>query len=137
LAAHGPDLFAIDKNSSIPIYVQIADRVEALVTVGALAAGDMLPSIRSVAEYLRVDYNTVAKAYTELDRAGVIKTARGVGTHVTGRRDETTLRAGRQAKLHDTLSKVVSDLMGLGYSADEIRQAFEASLDVPEEEIRS
>lgn len=95
---------------------------------GKIKAGDRLPSIRSVAEATRVDYNTVAKAYAELDRAGVIKTARGVGTHVTGAMDEETLRASRQAKLYDVLEGTIRDLMELGYGEQEIREAFSAVL---------
>ncbi len=124
----GPELFIIDKESSVPIYAQIVDRVEALVMSGKIKAGDRLPSIRSVAEATRVDYNTVAKAYAELDRAGVIKTARGVGTHVTGVLDEDALHDARQTKLHDTLAAAIRDLVGLGYTIDEIREAFEAAL---------
>ena len=124
----GPELFIIDKASSVPIYAQIVDRVEALVMSGKIKAGDRLPSIRSVAEAMRVDYNTVAKAYAELDRAGVIKTARGVGTHVTGVLDEDALHSARQSKLFDTLAAAIRDLVGLGYTVDEIRDAFEAAL---------
>lgn len=122
------DLFAVDKSSSVPIYAQIVDRVEALVMAGKIKAGDRLPSIRSVAESLRVDYNTVAKAYAELDRASVIQTARGVGTHVTGVLDDEALQASRQTKLHETLAAAIHELAGLGYTVEEIREAFEASL---------
>jgi len=124
----GPDIFIIDKGSSVPIYAQIVDRVEALVMSGKIKAGDRLPSIRSVAEATRVDYNTVAKAYAELDRAGIIKTARGVGTHVTDTMDEETLQASRQAKLHDVLESTIRGLVELGYSEREIREAFNAVL---------
>ncbi len=130
LANWGPDLFSVNKESSVPIYVQLVDRVHALVTVGTLAAGDRLPSIRSVAEHLRVDYNTVAKAYAELDRAGMIKTARGIGTHVTGKHD----RQARQAKLRDTLAAVLGELVELGYTLDEIMSAFQDYLEARRKE---
>lgn len=129
-----PDLFAIDKESSLPIYVQIADRVQALVTVGTLKPGDKLPSIRSVAERLRVDYNTVAKAYAELDRGGVIKTARGVGTHVTGQMDEQAIQTARQTNLHNTLAATLRELLELGYTQDEIISTFETCLAEKNEE---
>ena len=125
----GPELFQLDKESSVPIYVQIVDRVQALVTVGTLKPGDKLPSIRSVAQHLRVDYNTVAKAYTELDRANMINTARGVGTHVTGVGSEETVREARQANLYNTLAATLSDLLELGYTQDEIVMTFEACLE--------
>jgi GntR family transcriptional regulator len=120
----GPDVLSVDKDSSVPIYVQITDRVQALIAVGTLVPGDKLPSIRSVAEHLRVDYNTVAKAYTELDRAGVIRTARGVGTHVAGVLDEQAIQAARQAKLHSILGAVIHELLELGYTQGEITDVF-------------
>jgi GntR family transcriptional regulator len=129
LSTWGPDLLVIDKESSVPIYVQIIDRVQALVTVGTLKPGDKLPSIRSVAQHLRVDYNTVAKAYTELDRAGTIETARGVGTHVTGHMNEQAIQAARQDKLHTTLTATIEELLELGYNREEIVSAFEACLE--------
>lgn len=124
----GPEFLSVDKDSSIPIYVQIVDQVESMVTVGMLAAGDRLPSIRAVAERLRIDYNTVARAYTELDRAGIIRTARGIGTHVTEALSEDALSSSRQTKLFETLSKDLRDLIALGFSPDEIRGAFEECL---------
>jgi GntR family transcriptional regulator len=118
----------VDKDSSVPIYVQIVDQVESMVTVGMMAAGDRLPSIRAVAEHLRIDYNTVARAYTELDRAGIIKTARGIGTHVSDSMSDEALRSSRQSKLIETLDKDLRDLIALGFSPDEIRGAFEECL---------
>jgi GntR family transcriptional regulator len=123
-----PDFLSVDKNSSVPIYVQIVDQVQSMVSVGMLAAGDRLPSIRAVAEHLRIDYNTVARAYTELDRAGLIKTARGIGTHVTDALSDDALRSSRRSKLIETLSKDLRDLIALGFSPDEIRNAFEECL---------
>lgn len=124
----GADFLNVDKDSSVPIYVQIVDQVESMVTVGMLASGDRLPSIRAVAEQLRIDYNTVARAYTELDRAGVIRTARGIGTHVTEKLSDEALAESRQSKLVETLSKDLHDLIALGFSTEEIRSAFEMCL---------
>jgi GntR family transcriptional regulator len=124
----GPDVLKIDKTSSVPIYAQLVDRIEAMVSAGVLASGDMLPSIRSVAEYLRIDYNTVARAYTELDRAGVIHTARGVGTRVTGHVDAHALERARQAKLTSTVEACVQELAALGYAWEEINKAIETAL---------
>lgn len=125
----GPDIFTIDRESSLPIYAQLIERIEALVAVGALAPGDRLPSIRSVAEHLRIDYNTVAKAYAELDRAGLIKTARGIGTHVTGERDEQAIQASRRSRLISTLTTLIRELAELGYTRDEIEATFGSCLE--------
>lgn len=128
MADWGPDFLILNKDSSIPIYVQIVDQVETMISVGMLAAGDRLPSIRAVAEHLRIDYNTVARAYTELDRAGIIRTARGIGTHVTEALSDEALRLSRQSKLVETLSNNLHELIALGFSPDEIREAFEECL---------
>ena len=63
--------------SGKPVYLQIVDQVRAAVAAGSIRAGEPLPSIRPLAEELRVNRNTVAKAYTELESQGVIETAAG------------------------------------------------------------
>ena len=68
--------------SGRPVYLQLVDQVRAAVASGTLRAGDTLPSIRPLAEELRVNRNTVAKAYTELENQGVIETLAGKGCFV-------------------------------------------------------
>ena len=68
--------------SGKPVYLQIVDQVRAAVAAGSIRAGEPLPSIRPLAEELRVNRNTVAKAYTELESQGVIETAAGKGCFV-------------------------------------------------------
>lgn len=77
--------FHVDPASAVPIYHQLVDQVRAAIAGGILAEGDQLPSVRDVAVDATVNPNTVAKAYTELERAGVIATLRGRGTFVAGR----------------------------------------------------
>jgi GntR family transcriptional regulator len=76
--------------SGKPVYLQIVDQVRAAVAAGSIRAGEPLPSIRPLAEELRVNRNTVAKAYTELESQGVIETAAGTGCFV--RNTGTTLK---------------------------------------------
>jgi GntR family transcriptional regulator len=73
---------AINLKSGKPVYLQIVDQVKAAIASGALRKGDALPSIRPLAEDLRVNRNTVAKAYGELERQGVVETAAGKGVFV-------------------------------------------------------
>ena len=75
-------LFHIDFKSGKPVYLQLVDQVRAAAAAGALRTGESLPSIRPLAEQLRVNRNTVAKAYTELESQGVIETAAGKGCFV-------------------------------------------------------
>ena len=73
-------LFHIDFKSGKPVYLQLVDQVRAAAASGALRAGESLPSIRPLAEQLRVNRNTIAKAYAELEAQGVIETAQGRGS---------------------------------------------------------
>ncbi|HOY60324.1 MAG TPA: GntR family transcriptional regulator [Verrucomicrobiota bacterium] len=72
-------VFQVNFKSGKPPYLQIADQVKAAAASGALQAGEPLPSIRPLAEQLRLNRNTVAKAYSELEAQGVIETVAGKG----------------------------------------------------------
>jgi GntR family transcriptional regulator len=72
-------LFKINFNSGMPVYLQLVDQVKAAAASGALQPGEALPSIRPLAEELRLNRNTVAKAYSELESLGVIETLPGKG----------------------------------------------------------
>jgi len=74
--------FQITFKSGKPVYLQLVDQVKAAIASGAMRAGEPLPSIRPLAEELRVNRNTVAKAYTELEAQGVIETLPGKGCFV-------------------------------------------------------
>lgn len=74
--------FQINFKSGKPVYLQLVDQVKTAVAAGGLKAGDALPSIRPLAEDLRVNRNTVAKAYAELESQGVIETLAGKGCFV-------------------------------------------------------
>jgi len=75
-------VFQIDFKSGTPVYLQLAEQIRYAAASGALRTGDPLPSIRPLAEELRVNRNTVAKAYTELENQGVIETIPGKGCFV-------------------------------------------------------
>ena len=72
----------LDFRSHVPIYVQLVERVKQLIATGSLQPGDQLPTVRQLAAELRVNFNTVARAYRLLDEAGVISTQQGRGTYV-------------------------------------------------------
>ena len=75
-------LFHVNFKSGKPVYLQVVDQVKAAAASGAIRAGEPLPSIRPLAEMLRVNRNTVAKAYAELESQGVIETIAGKGCFV-------------------------------------------------------
>ncbi len=76
-------LIELDPGNGKPAYLQIVDQVKYAAASGRLRAGEALPSIRQLAERLRINRNTVDKAYRELDRQGVIETVRGRGAFLS------------------------------------------------------
>jgi GntR family transcriptional regulator len=112
----------------VPIYLQLVEQVKHAIETGALRPGDQLPSLRPLAEELVINANTVAKAYRELEREGVVELRQGAGAFVTdaGRvvqRDPEKIR-GAQPLVAET----VEQLRARGLSDDEIRRLFEAEL---------
>jgi GntR family transcriptional regulator len=97
-------LFQINFKSGKPVYLQLVDQVRAAAASGAIQPGDPLPSIRPVAEDLRVNRNTVAKAYTELESQGVIETIAGKGCFV--RENNSPLKKEARRKL---ISEAIDD----------------------------
>ena len=80
----GP-LLAVDPTHPTPIYVQVDQGIRAAIATGRLGLGAQLPTVRQLAVDLRVNANTVARVYVDLERAGVVETRRGVGTFVASR----------------------------------------------------
>ncbi len=75
-------LLHVNTSSGFPVYLQIEGQVKQAIAAGALQQGNALPSVRKLAAELRVNPNTVAKAYQNLEREGVIRTVPGGGTYV-------------------------------------------------------
>ena len=83
MSAASPDsLVSIDARDSTPIYAQLDRALRAAIAAGRLRPGDQLPTVRQLAVELRVNANTVARVYAELERAGVLETRRGVGSFI-------------------------------------------------------
>jgi GntR family transcriptional regulator len=76
-------LWAIDYHSGVPVYLQLAQQVKAAVATGTLRDGEQLPSVRALAEELRINRNTISRAYSELENEGVIANRQGSGCFVT------------------------------------------------------
>ncbi len=99
-------LFKIDPNSSKPVYLQLIDQVKYAVASGRLREGDRLGAIRDVAVQTRVNRNTVARAYAELERQGVIRSRPGQGSFISGEGPQV----GRaRAKKH--LGELIDELL--------------------------
>lgn len=118
----------IDPNSTVPIYLQIIYLIKHQVATGRLEPGEQLPTVRMLATDLRINPNTVARAYDALDTEGVITTQRGRGTYVREHPDNAHLTRVRKDQLKAMMDNVVNNALSLGYPAEEIKEAFEVEL---------
>ncbi len=82
----------LDLHSGLPIYIQIIDQIKQQIANRSLKPGDQLPTVRALAQELRINFNTVARAYRLLDEAGIISTQQGRGTYIM---EEAAARGGR------------------------------------------
>ena len=98
--------FSVNFKSGKPVYLQLADQVKSAAASGALRVGECLPSIRPLAEELRVNRNTVAKAYAELEAQGVIQTHPGKGCFLNATQSPLKKDARRKA-LAETIDELV------------------------------
>ena len=99
-----------------------------MVARGELQPGDQLPTVRQLATDLRVNFNTVARAYRLLDEAGLISTQHGRGTYVWESPSDESLQRLHWQGLEDLLGHCLQEARRLGYSTPEIRQALEAQV---------
>jgi GntR family transcriptional regulator len=117
----------ITTGTGTPIYRQIVDQVRLAAATGDLPAGQAMPSVRSVAERLVVNVNTVVKAYGELVRDGVLESRQGLGFFVARKR-QVYSRAERLRRLRQALDAFVREAVFLDFSDDEIRRAVDDRL---------
>jgi GntR family transcriptional regulator len=118
----------IDPDSAMPIYQQVVSAIKHQVAAGQLAPGQQLPTVRQLATDLRVNPNTIARAYDLLDTDRVITTQQGRGTYVREQPDQEQLLRSRQEQLLGMMDSIVGKALSMGYSAREVREAFEAQL---------
>lgn len=119
--------FHIDPSSGTPIYRQITDQVRHAIAGGVLRAGDRLPPVRDLAVELAVNPNTIAKAYQDLERDGVIETSRGRGTFVASSRPVAT-ESERARRLHPVIDRLIAEAYLLGVSEDDVKRLLEERL---------
>ena len=117
----------INPGSSVPIYKQITEQVRLAVATGRLAVAAQLPSVRALAESLVLNPNTVARAYADLAREGVIETRPGRGVFIIPKR-KVLHRSESRRRLEPLLNSLLSEALALDFSPDELRDAFEKKL---------
>lgn len=110
--------FQCDTTSRTPIYRQLIEQVRSAVARGKVEPGERLPSVRQLSRELVVNPNTIARAYTELEREGMLITQQGRGVFVAEPRTDLTKRA-RQKQLEERLDQLITDAVHLGFTAEE------------------
>jgi GntR family transcriptional regulator len=118
---------SITTGVATPIYQQIIEQVTLAVAKGDLQVGEQMPSVRNLAEELVINPNTLARAYAELVRDGVLESHRGKGFFVAKRRTVYT-QGERSRRLEADLDSFISQAIGLGCDADEIRRVLDQRL---------
>ncbi len=109
----------VDTASRLPIYQQLAQQIRAALARGELAPETGLPSVRQLSRELVINPNTVARAYTELEREGLLVSRPGRGIFVAQPRNDLT-RAARDRRLTEQLDRWLTEAVHLGYAADEV-----------------
>jgi len=112
----------IDFRSGLPIYIQIVNQLQAQVVAGVLKPGDQLPTVRALAEDLRVNFNTVARAYRLLDEARIISTQQGRGTYITEIPPPKVTEKLRKESLEALTHRFISEAMRLDFTRIEINR---------------
>ena len=112
----------LDFHSGLPIYTQIVNQIQNQLATGWLKPGDQLPTVRALAQELRVNFNTVARAYRILDEARIISTQQGRGTYITEIPPPETTRKLRNESLAELAQRFINEAVRLGFSEREISQ---------------
>lgn len=109
----------ISNSSGEPIYEQIVKQIKNLILIGELTEGDSLPSIRNLAQELRISVITTKRAYEELEKEGFVETVPGKGSYVAGQNKEL-LKEKRMRLIEEKLSQVVDESKLINLSLDEL-----------------
>jgi GntR family transcriptional regulator len=116
--------FQLDLRSGVPVYRQIIDQVHAARASGAIGPGERLPTVRQLAVDLKVNPNTVVRAYRELELTGVLTTHQGTGTFLTDAKVERN-EAEREQKLDQLVSDFVARAGREGFTVQDLQMRLE------------
>lgn len=120
--------WSVDYRSGVPVYLQLVQQAQQAIAVGMLRDGDQLPSVRALAEELKVNRNTIARAWAELETEGVIENRQGSGCFVTA-----SVTPLRKAVRHERLTQAVDTLV---VQAHQLQVSDRELRDLVEERLR-
>ena len=110
----------IDFRSGIPIYLQVVERIKERLAAGQLKPGDQLPTVRALAQELRVNFNTIARSYRIMDESGIISTQQGRGTYILELPSPEVSESIRLEALQELILRYLADAERLGVSPEEL-----------------
>jgi len=122
-----PIQFSLDAKSGVPFYKQIILQVEFAIADGRFTSGDQLPTVRSLAVDLKLNPNTVARAYNEMEIRGIVNTQQGTGTFISDKEIHLT-EVEREGMLESLVRPFVSRATSYGFQADEVLSAVREGL---------
>lgn len=108
----------MDFEDNVPIYLQIVVLIKKRIIQGLLKPGDKIPSVRELAEEVKVNPNTISRAYQELERDKITETKRGMGTFISG--DENMMEVIRSEFSASMVTRFIRDMRETGFSDEEI-----------------
>jgi len=112
---------SLDLEHPTPIYAQLDRGIRAAIATGRLTPGDQLPTVRQLAVDMKVNANTIARVYLDLERAGLVETRRGVGTFVAAQAGAPAQkRSGRDPELRAIVQRCLDEAAARGFTADDV-----------------
>jgi GntR family transcriptional regulator len=111
--------FILDPKAGVPFYRQIIDQIKFGIASGSLTMGDQLPTVRALAVELKVNLNTVSKAYKELEIRNILETQQGTGTFI-GRTEIKIPQKEKSKKLQDICNEFSTIAFSYGFSTNDI-----------------
>ncbi|HEY2908452.1 MAG TPA: GntR family transcriptional regulator [Vicinamibacterales bacterium] len=117
---------SVDPRDPTPIYAQLDRGLRAAIATGRLRVGDRLPTVRQLAVDLRINANTVARVYSELERAGVLETRRGIGSFISASPRDARSPGEHDKRLDAFATRVLAEAAAAGFTLDELLRALTA-----------
>jgi GntR family transcriptional regulator len=124
-----PAIFTVDPHTGVPIYLQLIEQVKRSVALGVLTAGERLPTVKQLAFDLTINPNTVARAYRELERDGIIETSVGRGSFVRAHGATARAATALTELSASALDAAVREAKSLGLGRDQLHDLFQRAVD--------
>src|SRR5919108_6515457 len=112
----------VDPRDATPLHAQLERSIRVAIAARRLKIGDQLPTVRQLAVALRINANTVAKVYSNLERSGALETRRGVGTFVAAATEAAANRHAQEAELRAIATRALAEASARGFSIADLRR---------------